>query len=110
MSPIVAPFAFPLPVFQRTQAFAGLIVAAEGERCQLNVSSRRAEITAAIVGAVADFLSVRISRFPRLASNLARRFAIDRLPGSTVRALRRTAVRAFVACFRPLPTARLVPT
>jgi hypothetical protein len=98
----------PQSLDKRAHAFAGLIVEEEGERCRLNVGIRRSELTAAVVAAVTEFLDVRARRFPQLTANLARRFAIDRLPVSTVRALRAVACEAFAAQWHPV-TAPVAP-
>ena len=82
----------------RARAFASLIVSNECQRRQTDARGPRlAELVGTVTAAIALFLAIRCARFPHIAAGLPIRFARDRLPPSTVRALRRTAVRALDA-------------
>lgn len=98
--PALTPFA--TKSTPRARAFSNLIFAQECERRHLN-AERRTDLAEDVFRAVVAFLMVRRTRFPHLTATLPDRFVNDRLPCSTVRNLRRAAVRALDARLCPPP-------
>lgn len=91
----------PTSTLSRVRAFAGLVVADECRNRGISFAARSVGIVDAVTLALIDFLGLRMSRFPHLAQSLPRRFAEDRLPCSTVRAVRATARNAFSVRVHP---------
>lgn len=71
-------------------------------RAKVSCAHLRSEFVAEIESAIGLALATRVSRFPRLASDLLARFACDALPNSTRRALHFAALKACDARVRHL--------
>jgi hypothetical protein len=91
----------PTSTLSRVRNFAGLVVADECRSRGVSLGVRLVDFIDAVALTVIDFVGVRMRRFPHLARSLPRRFAEDRLPRSTVRAVRAVARRAFALRLHP---------